>query len=155
MKTHSDITKTDFNRYVTPVSNLEIGDVINWVGIYDAGTEVHFDEIKLLKYDRFIPFEVVDIDYNPNKPNDIIFEFNKVLLPTNSKVITINKDRFAGTDIHNTKVNGESLFDIQKKQDYFNWLVDNDKINLEEYTEEWYKNYYNEKRETYDKVEYD
>jgi hypothetical protein len=155
MKTHSDITKDGNYKYLTPASNLEVGDVINWIGIYDAGTEVHVDPINLLKYNRHIPFKVVDIDYNPNKPDDIIFEFDKVLFPTGSKVITINKDRFAGTDIHNTKVNGESLFDIQKKQDYFNWLVDNDKINLEEYTEEWYKNYYNEKRETYDKVEYD
>jgi hypothetical protein len=37
MKTHSEITKVDFNRYVTPVSNLEVGDIINWIGIYDAG----------------------------------------------------------------------------------------------------------------------
>ena len=87
---------------VTPVSNLEVGDIINWIGIYDAGTEVHFDTITLLKYDRAIPFEVVDIDYNPNKPDDIIFEFDKVLVPTNSKVITINKDRLAGTNIKNT-----------------------------------------------------
>ena len=85
MKTHSEITKVDFNRYVTPVSNLEVGDIINWIGIYDAGKEVYFDTITLLKYDRPIPFKIVDIDYNPNKPDDIIFEFDKVLVPTNSK----------------------------------------------------------------------
>lgn len=145
MKTHSEITKSDFNCYVTPASNLEVGDVINWIGIYDAGKEVYFDTIALLKRERLIPFKVVDIDYNPNKPDDIIFEFDKVLFPVNSKFITINKDRLAKTDIHNTKVNGVSLFDIRKKQEHFNWLVDNNKINLEEYTEDWYKNYYNEK----------
>lgn len=145
MKTHSEITMSDFNCYVTPASNLEVGDVINWIGIYDAGKEVYFDTIALLKRERLIPFKVVDIDYNPNKPDDIIFEFDKVLFPVNSKFITINKDRLAKTDIHNTKVNGVSLFDIRKKQEHFNWLVDNNKINLEEYTEDWYKNYYNEK----------
>ena len=145
MKTHSDITQTDFNKYVTPVSNLEIGDVINWIGIYDAGKEVYFDTIHLLKKERLIPFTVIDIDYNPNKPDDIIFEFDRVLSPTNSKYITVNKDRFAGTDIHNAKVNGVSLLDAKRKQDYLNWLIDNNKINLEEYTEDWYNNYYNEK----------
>jgi len=136
MKTHSEITKVDFNRYVTPVSNLEVGDIINWIGIYDAGTEVHFDTITLLKYDRAIPFKVVDIDYNPNKPDDIIFEFDKVLVPTNSKVITINKDRLAGTNIHNTKSNGKSLFDIQQEMNHIQWLMDNGKFNLEEYNKE-------------------
>lgn len=145
MKTYSEITKSDFNCYVTPASNLEVGDVINWIGIYDAGKEVYFDTISLLKSERLIPFKVVDIDYNPNKPDDIIFEFDKVLFPTGSKVITINKDRLAKTDIHNTKVNGVSLFDIRKKQDYFNWLVDNNKIDTEQYTQEYYNNYYNEK----------
>jgi hypothetical protein len=145
MKSHSEITKSDFNCYVTPASNLEVGDVINWIGIYDAGKEVYFDTISLLKSERLIPFKVIDIDYNPNKPDDIIFEFDKVLFPTGSKVITINKDRLARTDIHNTKVNGISLFDIRKKQEYFNWLVDNNKIDTEQYTQEYYNNYYNEK----------
>jgi len=145
MKTHSDITKDGNYKYLTPASNLEVGDVINWIGIYDAGTEVHVDPINLLKYNRHIPFKVVDIDYNPNKPDDIIFEFDKVLFPTGSKVITINKDRFAGTDIQNTKVNGVSLLDIEHKQNYVNWLIDTNKVNLEEYTQEYYNNYYNEK----------
>jgi hypothetical protein len=145
MKSHSEITKSDFNCYVTPASNLEVGDVINWIGIYDAGKEVYFDTISLLKSERLIPFKVIDIDYNPNKPDDIIFEFDKVLFPTGSKVITINKDRLARTDIHNTKVNGISLFDIRKKQEYFNWLIDNNKIDTEQYTQEYYNNYYNEK----------
>lgn len=145
MKSHSEITKSDFNCYVTPASNLEVGDVINWIGIYDAGKEVYFDTISLLKNERLIPFKVIDIDYNPNKPDDIIFEFDKVLFPTGSKVITINKDRLAKTDIHNTKVNGVSLFDIRKKQEYFNWLIDNNKIDTEQYTQEYYNNYYNEK----------
>ena len=146
MKTHSEITKDGNYKYLTPASNLEVGDIINWIGIYDAGTEVHVDPINLLKHNRHIPFKVVDIDYNPNNPNDIIFEFDKVLLPTGSKVITINKDRFAGTDIQNTKVNGVSLLDIEHKQNYVNWLIDNNKVNLEEYTQEYYNNYYNEKR---------
>ena len=133
MKTHSEITKVDFNKYMTPVSNLEIGDVINWIGIYDAGQEVYFDTITLLKYNRNIPFKVVDIDYNPNKPDDIIFEFDQVLVPTNSKVITINKDRFAGTDIRNTKSNGISLFDIQQEMNHSQWLIDNGKFNSEDY----------------------
>jgi hypothetical protein len=145
MKTHSDITKDGNYKYLTPASNLEVGDVINWIGIYDAGTEVHVDPINLLKYNRHIPFKVVDIDYNPNKPDDIIFEFDKVLFPTGSKVITINKDRFAGTDIQNTKVNGVSLLDIEREQNYINWLIDTNKVNLEEYTQEYYNNYYNEK----------
>lgn len=136
MKTHDEITKVDFNKYLTPVSNLEIGDVINWIGIYDAGQEIHFDTITLLKYSRNIPFKVVDIDYNPNKPDDIIFEFDKVLVPTNSKVITINKDRFAGTDVHNTKSNGKSLFDLQQEYNHIQWLMDNGKFNLEEYNKE-------------------
>lgn len=152
MKTHSEITKSGFNCYVTPASNLEVGDVINWIGIYDAGKEVYFDTIALLKRERLIPFKVVDIDYNPNKPDDIIFEFDKVLFPVNSKFITINKDRLAKTDIHNTKVNGISLFHLRKKQEHFNWLVDNNKINLEEYTEDWYKNYYNEKGNSWQKL---
>ena len=145
MKTHSEITKDGNYKYLTPASNLEVGDVINWIGIYDAGKEVYFDTISLLKRERLIPFKVIDIDYNPNKPDDIIFEFDKVLFPTNSKVITINKDRLAGTDIHNTKVNGVSLLDIKKEQDYFNWSVDNNKIDTEQYTQEYYNNYYNEK----------
>jgi hypothetical protein len=145
MKTHSEITKDGNYKYLTPASNLEVGDIINWIGIYDAGTEVHVDPINLLKNNRHIPFKVVDIDYNPNNPNDIIFEFDKVLFPTGSKVITINKDRFAGTDIQNTKVNGVSLLDIEHKQNYVNWLIDTNKINLEEYTQEYYNNYYNEK----------
>ena len=136
MKTHSEITKDGNYKYLTPASNLEVGDIINWIGIYDAGTEVHVDPINLLKSNRFIPFKVVDIDYNPNKPDDIIFEFDKVLFPTGSKVITINKDRLAGTDIQNTKVNGVSLLDIERKQDYVNWLIDTKKVNLEEYTQE-------------------
>ena len=136
MKTHSEITKVDFNKYMTPASNLEIGDVINWIGIYDAGQEVHFDTITLLKYNRNIPFKVVDIDYNPNKPDDIIFEFDQVLAPTNSKVITINKDRLAGTDIRNTKSNGKSLLDIQQEMDRIQWLMDTGKFNLEEYNKE-------------------
>ena len=136
MKSHSEITKTEFNKYVTPASNLEVGDVINWIGIYDAGSEVHFDSILLLKYDRAIPFKVVDIDYNPNKPDDIIFEFDQVLAPTNSKVITINKDRLAGTDIRNTKSNGKSLLDIQQEMDRIQWLMDTGKFNLEEYNKE-------------------
>lgn len=152
MKSYSEITKTDFNCYVTPASNLEVGDVINWIGIYDAGKEVYFDTISLLKSERLIPFKVIDIDYNPNKPDDIIFEFDKVLFPTNSKVITINKDRLAKTDIHNTKVNGVSLFDIRKKQEHFDWLVDNNKINLEEYTQEYYNNYYNEKENSWQRL---
>jgi len=135
MKTHSEITKVDFNRFVTPVSNLEVGDVINWIGIYDAGREVHFDVITLLKYDRPIPFKIVDIDYNPNKPDDIIFEFDKVLVPTNSKVITINKDRLAGTDFRNTKSNGKSLFDIQQEMNHIQWLMDTGKFNSEEHSE--------------------
>lgn len=145
MKTYSEITKDGNYKYLTPASNLEVGDIINWIGIYDAGTEVHVDPINLLKYNRHIPFKVVDIDYNPNNPNDIIFEFDKVLFPTGSKVITINKDRFAGTDIQNTKVNGVSLLDIEHKQNYVNWLIDTNKVNLEEYTQEYYNNYYNEK----------
>jgi hypothetical protein len=145
MKTHSEITKDGNYKYLTPASNLEVGDVINWIGIYDAGTEVHVDPINLLKYNRHIPFKVVDIDYNPNNPNDIIFEFDKVLFPTGSKVITINKDRFAGTDIQNTKVNGVSLLDIEHEQNYVNWLIDTNKVNLEEYTQEYYNNYYNKK----------
>jgi len=145
MKTHSEITKDGNYKYLTPASNLEVGDIINWIGIYDAGTEFHFDPINLLKHNRHIPFKVVDIDYNPNNPNDIIFEFDKVLFPTGSKVITINKDRFAGTDIQNTKVNGVSLLDIEHKQNYVNWLIDTNKVNLEEYTQEYYNNYYNEK----------
>ena len=136
MKTHSEITKVDFNRYVTPASNLEVGDTINWIGIYDAGTEVYFDTITLLKYNRPIPFNIVDIDYNPNKPDDIIFEFDKILVPTNSKVITINKDRFAGTNIKNTRSNGKSLFDIQQEMNRIQWLMDNGKFNLEEYNKE-------------------
>lgn len=143
MKTHSEITKSDFNSYVTPASNLEVGDVINWIGIYDAGKEVYFDTISLLKGERLIPFKVVDIDYNPNKPDDIIFEFDKVLFPVNSKFITINKDRLAKTDIHNTKVNGISLFDIERKQQVFNWLVDSGKIDIKDITEDWFNNYYN------------
>ena len=135
MKTHSEITKVDFNRFVTPVSNLEVGDVINWIGIYDAGREVQFDVITLLKYDRPIPFKIVDIDYNPNKPDDIIFEFDQVLVPTNSKVITINKDRLAGTDFRNTKSNGESLFDIQQEMNHIQWLMDTGKFNSEEHSE--------------------
>ena len=67
------------------------------------------------------------------------------MFPTGSKVITINKDRFAGTDIQNTKVNGVSLLDIEHKQNYVNWLIDTNKVNLEEYTQEYYNNYYNEK----------
>jgi hypothetical protein len=145
MKTYSEITKSDFNCYVTPASNLEVGDVINWIGIYDAGKEVYFDTISLLKSERLIPFKVVDIDYNPNKPDDIIFEFDKVLFPVNSKFITINKDRFAKTDIHNAKVNGVSLFDIQRKQYLFNCLVDSGKINIEEDNKDWYEKFYNEK----------
>jgi hypothetical protein len=145
MKTYSEIIKSDFNCYVTPASNLEVGDVINWIGIYDAGKEVYFDTISLLKGERLIPFKVVDIDYNPNKPDDIIFEFDKVLFPVNSKFITINKDRFAKTDIHNAKVNGVSLFDIQRKQHLFNCLVDSGKINIEEDNKDWYEKFYNEK----------
>ena len=145
MKTHSEITKSGFNCYVTPASNLEVGDVINWIGIYDAGKEVYFDTISLLKGERLIPFKVVDIDYNPNKPDDIIFEFDKVLFPVNSKFITINKDRLARTDIHNTKVNGVSLFDIERKQFLFNCLVNSGKINLEEDNKDWYEKFYNEK----------
>ena len=152
MKTHSEITKDGNYKYLTPASNLEVGDVINWIGIYDAGTEVHVDPINLLKYNRHIPFKVVDIDYNPNNPNDIIFEFDKVLFPTGSKVITINKDRFAGTDIQNTKVNGVSLLDIEHKQNYVNWLIDTNKINLEEYTQEYYNNYYNEKGNSWQRL---
>jgi hypothetical protein len=132
MKTHSEITKVDFNRYVTPVSNLEVGDIINWIGIYDAGKEVYFDTITLLKYDRPIAFKIVDIDYNPNKPDDIIFEFDKVLVPTNSKVITINKDRFAGTNIKNTKSNGKSLFDIEQEMYRIQWLMNAEKFGLQE-----------------------
>ena len=143
MKTHSEITKSDFNSYVTPASNLEVGDVINWIGIYDAGKEVYFDTISLLKGERLIPFKVIDIDYNPNKPDDIIFEFDKVLFPVNSKFITINKDRLAKTDIHNTKVNGISLFDIERKQQVFNWLVDSGKIDIKDITQDWFNNYYN------------
>jgi hypothetical protein len=145
MKTHSEITKDGNYKYLTPASNLEVGDIINWIGIYDAGTEVYVDPINLLKNNRHIPFKVVDIDYNPNNPNDIIFEFDKVLFPTNSKVITINKDRLAGTDIKNTKSNGKSLFDIQQEMNHIQWLMDNGKFNLEEYTQEYYNNYYNEK----------
>jgi len=152
MKTHSEITKDGNYKYLTPASNLEVGDIINWIGIYDAGTEVHVDPINLLKYNRHIPFKVVDIDYNPNNPNDIIFEFDKVLFPTGSKVITINKDRFAGTDIQNTKVNGVSLLDIEHKQNYVNWLIDTNKVNLEEYTQEYYNNYYNEKGNSWQKL---
>ena len=143
MKTHSEITKSGFNSYVTPASNLEVGDVINWIGIYDAGKEVYFDKISLLKGERLIPFKVVDIDYNLNKPDDIIFEFDKVLFPVNSKFITINKDRLAETDIHNTKVNGVSFFDIRRKQQVFNWLVDSGKIDIKDITEDWFNNYYN------------
>lgn len=152
MKTHSEITKDGNYKYLTPASNLEVGDIINWIGIYDAGTEVHVDPINLLKSNRHIPFKVVDIDYNPNNPNDIIFEFDKVLFPTGSKVITINKDRFAGTDIQNTKVNGVSLLDIEHKQNYVNWLIDTNKVNLEEYTQEYYNNYYNEKGNSWQKL---
>ena len=135
MKTHSDITKDGNYKYLTPASNLEVGDVINWIGIYDAGTEVHVDPINLLKYNRHIPFKVVDIDYNPNKPDDIIFEFDKVLVPTNSKVITINKDRFAGTNIKNTKSNGKSLFDIEQEMYRIQWLMNAEKFDLQENNE--------------------
>lgn len=138
MKSHSEITKTEFNKYVTPASNLEVGDVINWIGIYDAGSEVYFDSILLLKYDRAIPFKVVDIDYNSNKPDDIIFEFDKVLFPVKSKYVTINKDRLAGTDIHNTKVNGKSLFDIRQEINRIDWLISNGQLPfiLEAYNKE-------------------
>jgi len=135
MKTHSDITKDGNYKYLTPASNLEVGDVINWIGIYDAGTEVYVDPINLLKYNRHIPFKVVDIDYNPNKPDDIIFEFDKVLVPTNSKVITINKDRFAGTNIKNTKSNGKSLFDIEQEMYRIQWLMNAEKFDLQENNE--------------------
>ena len=50
-----------------------------------------------------------------------------------TKVITINKDRFAGTDIHNTKSNGKSLFDIQQEMNHSQWLIDNGKFNSEDY----------------------
>jgi len=49
MKTHSEITKDGNYKYLTPASNLEVGDIINWIGIYDAGTEVHVLVQKLLR----------------------------------------------------------------------------------------------------------
>ena len=106
MKSYSEITKTDFNCYVTPASNLEVGDVINWIGIYDAGKEVYFDTISLLKKERLILFKVIDIDYNPNKPDDIIFEFDKVLI------------NFEDTGVYSLPL---CCFFAEKKQDY--WMI--------------------------------